>query len=99
MNTFGNTPATRSVAATGLAVLGFVAIVAAGMWLAVYSSRYVPAVVNGAGSAAGYLGSGFTRSPASLSVVPSSTASSTISSTVASSTTSTTTTTTQTPVK
>ena len=92
MNTFGNTPATRSVAATGLAVLGFVALVAAGMWLAVYSSRYVPAVVNGAGSAAVYLGSVFTRSTASLSVVPTPIASSTISSTVASSTAATTTT-------
>lgn len=89
MNTFGNTPWTRSAAGTALAVVGFVALVAAGIWLAVYSSRYVPTVVNNAGAAAVYLGSVFTRSTASLSVVPAPIASSTISSTVASSTTST----------
>ncbi len=75
---------TYPAVSTGLAVIGFIALVAAGIWLAVYSSRYVPAVVNGAGEAAVYLGSVFTRSPASLSVVP--TASSTTSSTTASST-------------
>ena len=53
-----------------LAVVGFVALVGAGMWLAVYSTRYVPGVVNRVGVAAVYLGSVFNRTPASLSVVP-----------------------------
>lgn len=53
-----------------LAVVGFIALVGAGMWLAVYSTRYVPGVVNRVGVAAVYLGSIFNRTPASLSVVP-----------------------------
>lgn len=86
MNTFGNSIQTRSAAATGLSVVGFVALVAAGMWLAVYSTRYVPTVVNGAGAAAVYLGSVFNHSTATLSVVPTLVASSTISSTASSTT-------------
>lgn len=84
MNTFGNSIQTRSAAATGLSVVGFVALVAAGMWLAVYSTRYVPTVVNGAGAAAVYLSSVFNHSTATLSVVPTLVASSTISSTASS---------------
>jgi CARDB len=53
-----------------LAIIGFAALVGAGMWLAVYSTRYVPGVVNRVGVAAVYLGSVFNRTPASLSVVP-----------------------------
>lgn len=59
-----------------LAVVGFVALIGASLWLAVYSTRYVPSVVNRLGGAAVYLGSVFTPSPASLSVIP--TASTTI---------------------
>lgn len=68
------------VTSTVLAVIGFIALVAAGIWLAVYSTRYVPTVVNGVGSAAVYLGSVFTPAPASLAVIP--TASSTLSTNV-----------------
>lgn len=69
--------AKRTTMVTTLAVVGFIALVAAGIWLAVYSTRYVPAVVNRVGTAAVYLGSVFTPSPSpSLTVVP--TASTTI---------------------
>lgn len=71
---------TRRAATHGLAIVGFVILVGAGIWLAVYSTRYVPTVVNRMGAAAVYLGSVFTPSTASLSVVPTPTASSTISS-------------------
>lgn len=93
MNTFGNSSPTQKAATTGLAVVGFAALVALGMWLAVYSTRFVPTVVNNAGAAAVYLGSLFKKAPApSLSVVP--TASTTIpfgeaSSTISTSATST----------
>lgn len=60
----------RQVAIRALAVVGFVALVAGGMWLAVYSTRYVPTVVNNMSAAAVYLGSVFTPSEATLSVVP-----------------------------
>ena len=61
-----------------LAVVGFVTLIAASMWLAVYSTRYVPGVVGRLGSAAVYLGSILTPSPEpTLTVVPTPTASST----------------------
>lgn len=64
-------------AVRGLAVVGFVALVALGIWLAIYSSRFVPAAVGRLGSAAVYVGSLFVSSPSSgLAVVP--TASTTI---------------------
>lgn len=72
-----NISSTRQAAITGLAIVGFIALVGASIWLAVYSTRYVPTVVNNIGAAAVYLGSIFTPAPASLSVV--STASTTIS--------------------
>lgn len=69
----------RQAAIHTLAVVGFVALIGAAMWLAVYSTRYVPGVVNRIGSAAVYLGSVFTPAPGpSLSVVPTGTASTTI---------------------
>lgn len=68
----------RQATINGLAVVGFIALVIAGIWLAVYSTRFVPAVVNRIGTAAVYLGSIFTPSGGpTLSVVP--TASTTIS--------------------
>ena len=86
------TPA-RQAAINGLAVVGFVALVATGIWLAIYSTRYVPTVVNRIGSAAVYLGSVFTpANEPTLSVVPNLTASTTISFGNASSTVSTSTT-------
>ena len=69
----------RRATVNGLAVVGFVALVAAGMWLAVYATRFVPAVVNGAGEAAVYLGSLFTLAPEpTLSVISTPVASTTI---------------------
>ena len=69
-NTVTNT-STRSAAMYGLAVIGFAALVGAGMWLAVYSSRFVPEAVGRIGSAAASLSAYFTPSPdTSLSVVP-----------------------------
>lgn len=57
-----------------LAVVGFVTLIGASMWLAAYSTRYVPGVVTRLGTAAVYLGSVFTPAPgASLSVVPTAT--------------------------
>lgn len=84
----------RPVLMHTLAVVGFVALIGASMWLAVYSTRYVPGVVNRIGSAAVYLGSVFTPAPEpTLSVVSTPIASTTISFGGASSTTSTTATT------
>lgn len=54
---------TRRTAIHALAVVGFVALIGASIWLAVYSTRFVPSVVNNIGSAAVYLGSLFTRAP------------------------------------
>lgn len=68
----------RIVVVNTLATVGFIALIGASMWLAVYSTRFVPGVVGRIGSAAVYLGSVFTPAPASLSVVPTPTASSTI---------------------
>ena len=78
MNTFGTSYATRQAAINGLAVVGFVALVGAGMWLAISSTRFVPGAVNRLGAAAVYLTQILTpgsEEPA-LSVVP--TASTTI---------------------
>lgn len=71
----------RSTVINTLAVVGFVVLIGAGIWLAVYSTRLIPGVVNGIGDAAVYLGAVF--NPASvgpaLSVVPTPSASTTIS--------------------
>lgn len=70
----------RQAAINGLAVVGFIALVVAGIWLAVYSTRFVPTIVNRIGGAAVYLGSVFTPADEPiLSVVPTPTASTTIS--------------------
>jgi len=72
MNNFQTSIQPHRTAITVLAVFGFIALVAAGMWLAVYSTRFVPSVVNGAGEAAVYIGSIFTReNEPTLSVVTS----------------------------
>lgn len=71
MNNFKNNPLYRQVVSTSFAVVGFVALVALGIWLAVYSTRFVPTVINQLGSAAVYLGSVFVPgSKTSLDVVP-----------------------------
>lgn len=70
-------PSNREAAVTGLAVVGFIALVAAGMWLAVYSARYMPTIATRIGAAAVSLGSVFgSDNTPSLSVIP--TASTTI---------------------
>lgn len=100
MNTDQSVTPSRQAAINGLAVVGFIALVAAGIWLAVYSTRFVPTVVNRIGVAAVYLGSVFTPADGpALSVVPSLTASTTILFGTASSSTPATTATTPTPVK
>lgn len=70
----------RETITKALAVVGFIALVGAGVWLAAYSARFVPSAVNGAGEAAVYLGSAFTREPAETpaAAVPSPAASTTI---------------------
>ena len=79
MDTSGTNIPARQTAIHALAVVGFVALIGAGMWLAVYSTRYVPGVVGRIGSAAVYLGSVFTKAPEpTLSVVPTPVASTTI---------------------
>ncbi|MFA6503234.1 MAG: CARDB domain-containing protein [Candidatus Paceibacterota bacterium] len=61
----------RAAVVNGLAVVGFMALISFGVWLAVYSTRFVPAVVGRVGTAAVYLGSVFTpANEPSLSVVP-----------------------------
>ncbi|MFZ2500611.1 MAG: CARDB domain-containing protein [Minisyncoccia bacterium] len=76
MNELGNIPTSRQAATNGLAVVGFIALVLFGIWLAVYSTRFVPLVVGRVGSAAVYLSSVFVQTKPSLSVIP--TASSTM---------------------
>ena len=71
MNDQGNNVPHRTIIVNTLAIAGFIALIGASMWLAVYSTRYVPSVVTRIGTAAVYLGSVFTPAPAaSLSVIP-----------------------------
>ena len=61
----------RQTAIRSLAVIGFITLITLGLWLAVYSTRFVPPIVSRIGTAAVYLGSVFTPpTPPSLSVVP-----------------------------
>lgn len=77
MNDIEHTSASRQTVINGLAVAGFIALVALGIWLAVYSTRFVPSVIGSIGAAAVSLGSVFNRAPdSSLTVIP--TASTTI---------------------
>ena len=80
MNDTGTSGPNRTAMLHALAIIGFIALIAASMWLAGYSTRYVPTVVNRVGAAAVYLGSVFTSSTEpTLSVVPTLVASTTIS--------------------
>ena len=66
-----NTPVpAKQAAANGLAIVGFIALIVFGLFLAVSASRFVPDVVNGLGSAAVYLGSVF--NPSSDTAAPTS---------------------------
>jgi len=78
MNIFKSEMPAHKTVIQSLAIIGFVSLVVAGIGLAVYSTRFVPTVVNNAGAAAIYLGSFFKPNPEpGLSVIP--TASTTIS--------------------
>ncbi len=69
---------TRQAATNGLAVVGFIALVALGIWLAVYSARYIPIAADQLGAAAVSLSQIFTPAvKPTLTVIP--TASTTIS--------------------
>jgi len=72
MDTETTTTSGREAATRGLAIVGFIALVALGMWLAIYLSRYVPTAVGRLGSAATYVGSIFIpkASAPHLAVVP-----------------------------
>lgn len=79
MNENQNNTTNRSAMVNALAVVGLVVLIGASIWLAVYSARFVPAVVGNIGSAAVYLGSVFTPADEpTLSVVPTPVASTTI---------------------
>lgn len=72
INNSGDVSVNRYAMLRTLAAVGFIAIVGGSMLLAIYSTRFVPAVVSRLGSAAVYVGSVF--SPAAkpdISVVPS----------------------------
>lgn len=61
----------RAAAVKSLAAVGFIALVTLGIWLAVYSTRFVPSIANGVGAAAVYIGNLVTKNDAtSLTVVP-----------------------------
>lgn len=70
----------RQTTVIGLAAVGFVALVAAGIWLAIYAARFAPRVVNSVGGAAVYLGSVLNRAltPDELPGIATSTVPSTI---------------------
>lgn len=77
MNESETNMSNRQTIVNALAIAGFIAIIGGSMWLAVYSTRFVPSVVGRLGAAAVYLGSVFTPAPSpTLSVIP--TASTTI---------------------
>jgi hypothetical protein len=69
----GETTALRQAAERGLAIVGFVALVGAGIWLAFYVSRFAPNAANQIGSAAAVLSSVLVPNTATLAVVPAST--------------------------
>lgn len=70
----------RQTALACLAAVGFFALVGAGVWLAIYSTRFVPEIVNSAGEAGVYLGSILIPNhKPGISVVQTPTASTTIS--------------------
>lgn len=68
----------REIAISVLAVIGFISLMGASLWLALYATRFVPGVVNRFGTATVYLSSIFFPAPPSLTVIPTPTASTTI---------------------
>ncbi|MFA5996622.1 MAG: CARDB domain-containing protein [Candidatus Paceibacterota bacterium] len=69
MEMYANDLPSRQAATHGLAIVGFIALIGAGMWLAIYSTQFVPSVVGRMGAAAVYLGSVFTPAEPTLSVI------------------------------
>ncbi|MDO8624086.1 MAG: CARDB domain-containing protein [bacterium] len=69
---------TNEAVLRGLAIVGFIALVGLGIWLAIYSARFVPATMNRLGAAAVALTSIFRPGDASLSVVPNNTSTTTL---------------------
>ncbi len=69
---------TRSPGLLALAVIGFIALVCLGMYLAIYSARFVPGTVTRIGTAAVSFASLFTGGHSGIAVIPASMASSTI---------------------
>ena len=65
-----NNITTRPEVVNGLAVVGFITLIALGISLAVYSSRFVPNTVGGLGAAAVSLSQIFTSAEPTLTVVP-----------------------------
>lgn len=82
MNEFGTSHLSRQTAFYALAVLGFIAMVSLGVWLAVYSAQFVPVAINRLGAAAVSLSEIFNRAPSA----PGTTATTTPGGTVATST-------------
>lgn len=60
----------RQAAGNGLAIVGFMALLVAGLYLGVFAGQFVPGIVNGIGSAAVYLGSVFAPGPDTASTTP-----------------------------
>lgn len=69
MSLFSNITA-RPAVTNSLAIVGFITLIALGISLAVYSSRYVPDTVGGLGAAAVSLSQIFTSAEPTLTVVP-----------------------------
>ena len=61
-------PAPRRAAVNALAIVGFIALVFLGIWLAIYASSFIPGVISRIGSGLGLAGSGNTDD--GLVVVP-----------------------------
>lgn len=90
----------RQALINALAVVGFIALIGASMWLAIYSTRFVPSVADRIGTAAVYFGSIFTPAPEpNLSVISTPVASTISFGTTTTQTTSTSTNTTSSPTK
>ncbi len=82
MNEFGTDHPSRQTAFYALAILGFIAMVSLGVWLAVYSAQFVPIAMTRLGAAAVSLSEVFNRGP----VTPGTTATTTPSTPTATST-------------
>jgi uncharacterized membrane protein (UPF0136 family) len=76
----------RSTVIHTLAVVGFVALIGASMWLAVYSARFIPVVVNRVGGTSAYLSTVFKPVPAPARIVAPATSTTTTTAIVATAT-------------